>query len=56
MFDDVRVPARNVLGEIGQGFELGMKWIGKGRYLIPATAIGIAERALQMAIDQANTG
>ena len=55
VFENVRVPSRNILGEIGQGFELGMKWIGKGRYLIPATAVGIAERALQMAVDQANT-
>ncbi len=55
VFDDVRVPARNVLGEIGKGFELGMEWIGKGRYLIPARALGAAERLLQMAIDQANT-
>jgi alkylation response protein AidB-like acyl-CoA dehydrogenase len=55
VFDDVRVPSRNILGEIGQGFELGMKWIGKGRYLIPSTAIGIAERALGMAIEYANT-
>src|SRR6185295_13365697 len=31
IFEDVRVPHRNILGEIGQGFELGMKWIGKGR-------------------------
>jgi acyl-CoA dehydrogenase len=55
IFDDVRVPSRNILGEIGQGFELGMKWIGKGRYLIPSNAIGIAERALGMAIEHANT-
>ncbi|MEU8814514.1 acyl-CoA dehydrogenase family protein [Actinoplanes sp. NPDC048796] len=55
VFDNVRVPARNILGEIGQGFELGMKWIGKGRYLIPSNALGIAERALGMAIDYANT-
>lgn len=55
VFDQVRVPSRNILGEIGQGFGLGMKWIGKGRYLIPASALGTAERALQMAIDQANT-
>jgi alkylation response protein AidB-like acyl-CoA dehydrogenase len=54
-FSDVRVPARNILGEIGQGFDLGMKWIGKGRYTIPSVALGIAERALQMAIDYANT-
>lgn len=55
VFNGVRVPSRNILAEVGQGFELGMKWIGKGRYLIPAGAIGTAERALQMAIDQANT-
>ncbi len=55
VFDDVRVPGRNVLGEVGQGFELGMRWIGKGRYLIPARALGAAERLLQMAIDYANT-
>ncbi|HEX2314635.1 MAG TPA: acyl-CoA dehydrogenase family protein [Thermomonospora sp.] len=55
VFDNVRVPSRNILGEIGQGFELGMKWIGKGRYTIPSHAVGIAERALQMAIDYANT-
>ncbi|WP_305785103.1 acyl-CoA dehydrogenase family protein [Symbioplanes lichenis] len=55
IFSDVRVPARNILGEIGQGFELGMKWIGKGRYLIPSQALGIAERALGMAVEYANT-
>ncbi|MEP6597879.1 MAG: acyl-CoA dehydrogenase family protein [Actinomycetota bacterium] len=55
VFDGVRVPARNVLGEVGQGFELGMQWIGKGRYVIPARGIGAAERLLQMAIDHANT-
>jgi alkylation response protein AidB-like acyl-CoA dehydrogenase len=55
IFEDVRVPARNVLGEVGQGFELGMQWIGRGRYIIPSLALGIAERALQMAIDHANT-
>ncbi|AXO35383.1 MULTISPECIES: acyl-CoA dehydrogenase family protein [Micromonospora] len=55
VFDDVRVPGRNILGEPGQGFSLGMEWIGKGRYIIPSHAVGIAERALSMAIDYANT-
>jgi alkylation response protein AidB-like acyl-CoA dehydrogenase len=55
VFDDVRVPGRNILGEVGQGFQLGMQWIGKGRYTIPSHAVGIAERALQMAIEQART-
>jgi acyl-CoA dehydrogenase len=50
-FEDVRVPARNILGEPGRGFDLGMQWIGAGRWRIPASAVGTAERALQMAID-----
>jgi alkylation response protein AidB-like acyl-CoA dehydrogenase len=54
-FDDVRVPERNVLGKHGQGFMLGMKWIHKGRYIIPSHALGIAERALTMAIEYAAT-
>lgn len=55
VFDDVRVPGRNILGELGQGFDLAMRWIGKGRYVIPSHALGIAERALGMAIEHANT-
>jgi len=53
VFEDVRVPAANILGEPGKGFELAMQWIRQGRYLIPARAIGSAERLLQMAIDYA---
>ncbi|WP_328890384.1 acyl-CoA dehydrogenase family protein [Streptomyces sp. NBC_00316] len=53
VFDDVRVPERNVLGEVGHGFALALRWIGQGRYMIPARAIGAAERMLQMAIDYA---
>ncbi|MEU7692577.1 acyl-CoA dehydrogenase family protein [Microbispora hainanensis] len=53
VFEDVRVPEENILGELGRGFELAMQWIGQGRYMIPARAIGSAERMLQMAIDYA---
>ncbi|MEV5408939.1 acyl-CoA dehydrogenase family protein [Thermopolyspora sp. NPDC052614] len=53
VFQDVRVPEENVLGELGGGFELAMRWIGQGRYRIPAMAVGAAERLLQMAIDYA---
>ncbi|MEW9556186.1 acyl-CoA dehydrogenase family protein [Nonomuraea sp. NPDC050783] len=51
VFQDVRVPEENILGELGKGFELAMQWIGQGRYMIPARAIGSAERMLQMAVD-----
>jgi len=55
VFDNVRVPEKNILGDLGGGFNLGMKWIGQGRYMIPARGIGAAERLLQMAIDHAKT-
>lgn len=55
VFEDVRVPDSQVLGEVGQGFALAMQWIGRGRYLLPARAIGSCERLLSMAIDHANT-
>jgi acyl-CoA dehydrogenase len=53
VFDNVRVPAANILGEVGKGFDLAMAWIRQGRFMIPARAIGSAERLLQMAIDYA---
>lgn len=55
IFDNVRVPEENILGEVGGGFRLAMQWIGRGRYLLPARAIGACERLLNMAIEYANT-
>lgn len=54
-FDNVRVPSRNILGEEGKGFDLALRWIGQGRYMIPAGALGSAERMIEMAIEYANT-
>ncbi|HEY4460347.1 MAG TPA: acyl-CoA dehydrogenase family protein [Pseudonocardiaceae bacterium] len=55
VFDNVRVPHENILGEVGRGFELAMRWIGRGRYLLPARAIGSCERLIEMAIEQAKS-
>ncbi|MFI7673106.1 acyl-CoA dehydrogenase family protein [Actinophytocola sp. NPDC049390] len=52
-FDDVRVPATAVLGEVHRGFELAMRWVGSGRHAIAAQCVGIAERCLRMAVDYA---
>jgi len=51
-FADVRVPHSAILGEEGRGFELAMRWIGKGRYLLPAKALGSCERLVEMALEQ----
>jgi acyl-CoA dehydrogenase len=50
-FEQVRVPDENVLGEVGKGFQLAMSWIGQGRIIIPARAVGQAQRLLEMALD-----
>jgi acyl-CoA dehydrogenase len=55
IFDNVRVPESNILGELGQGFALAMQWIGRGRYLLPARAIGACERLVDMAMEHAKT-
>jgi alkylation response protein AidB-like acyl-CoA dehydrogenase len=52
-FQDVRVPHAAILGEEGRGFELAMRWIGRGRYLLPARALGACERLLEMGMEHA---
>jgi len=52
--DNVRVPQTKVLGEVGQGFTLGQKWlVHHDRMLRGSMATGILSRALEMAIDWA---
>lgn len=53
VFDGVRVPHDHILGEEGNGFELAMRWIGKGRYMLPARALGACERLLEMGMEHA---
>jgi alkylation response protein AidB-like acyl-CoA dehydrogenase len=53
VFQDVRVPHSAILGEEGRGFELAMRWIGRGRYLLPARALGACERLVEIAMEHA---
>jgi alkylation response protein AidB-like acyl-CoA dehydrogenase len=53
-FDDVRVPARNVLGEVGQGFKMMMETLDNGRLSIGAMGLGLAKGALDLSIRYAN--
>ena len=49
VFDNVRIPAANIIGKLGEGFSLGQKWITSGRIKgHGARSVGIAERALDM--------
>jgi acyl-CoA dehydrogenase len=49
-FDDCRVPASQVLGEVHKGFEVANSWLGATRLQVAATCLGRAERALRHAI------
>lgn len=51
VFTDCVVPAKNILGELGQGFQMMEKWLGQSRMLYSANVIGTADEALKLAIN-----
>ncbi|HEX6844099.1 MAG TPA: acyl-CoA dehydrogenase family protein [Actinomycetota bacterium] len=50
-FEGVRVGDDQVLGEIGQGFELTKDWFVEERIMIGARTVGAATRALELSLD-----
>ena len=50
LFEHCRVPADNLLGEVGQGFKIAMVSLDSGRIGIAAQAVGIAQAALDISI------
>jgi acyl-CoA dehydrogenase len=52
-FDDCRLPADAVLGEVHQGFQVANSWLGATRLQVAATCLGRAERAFAHALDWA---
>lgn len=52
-FEDVKVPLENRLGEEGQGFGIAQNWLTYGRIPYAAGTIGIAQYALELAIEWA---
>lgn len=52
-FEDVEIPVEDRLGEEGEGFTVCEKWLVEGRIPYAAGTIGIAQAALQIAIDWA---
>ncbi len=55
VFEDCRIPAENLLGAEGQGFKIAMQTLDGGRIGIAAQAVGIAQGAMEKALEYAQT-
>lgn len=53
VFENCRIPADNILGEEDAGFKVAMKTLDGGRIGIASQALGIAQGALDQAVDYA---
>jgi acyl-CoA dehydrogenase len=56
LFDDCRVPRENVIGGdagVGQGFKTAMKVLDKGRLAMGASALGAAQKLLELCVEYA---
>ncbi len=51
IFEDCIVPKENVLGQVGKGYKVAIETLNEGRIGIGAQMIGIAQGALDYAID-----
>ncbi len=50
ILDDCRVPAANVIGEIGKGYKIAIETLNEGRIGIGAQMLGLARAALEHAL------
>ncbi len=51
-FEDVKVPAANVLGEPGRGFKVAMEVLNSGRLGLASGCIGAAKRLVKLAVER----
>jgi len=54
LFDDVQVPAENLLGEVGKGFKVAMQILNSGRTGLGGGSVGGMKRLIELATQQAN--
>src|SRR5207302_7249070 len=52
-FENVEVPAENLLGEEGQGFEIAMHSLDQGRFTVASGAVGVIRACLERSVEYA---
>src|SRR5438309_351701 len=52
-FENVEVPADNLIGEEGQGFEIAMYGLDQGRFTVAAGACGVIRACLERSVEYA---
>jgi hypothetical protein len=53
-FDDVYVPAENVIGRVGQGLKVALTTLNTGRLALPAICVGVSKWAVKVAREWSN--
>jgi alkylation response protein AidB-like acyl-CoA dehydrogenase len=53
VFENVEVPHENLLGEEGDGFTIAMQTFDRSRPVVAAQAVGVAQGAIDLAVDYA---
>ncbi|NVM03844.1 MAG: acyl-CoA dehydrogenase family protein [Candidatus Helarchaeota archaeon] len=54
VFQDMRIPHENILGEVGNGLKIALEILNFGRIIISAQCVGLGQGALESAIKYAN--
>ncbi|WP_342536848.1 acyl-CoA dehydrogenase family protein [Sporosarcina sp. FSL K6-3508] len=54
-FEDVRIPAMNLVGEEGEGFKIAMAALDNGRFTVAAGAVGLLSACLEASIKYSKT-
>jgi len=53
-FNDVQVPAENLVGAEGEGFKIAMHSLDQGRFTVAAGAVGVIRACLEASVKYAN--
>jgi acyl-CoA dehydrogenase family protein 9 len=51
-FEDVHVPAENILGEDGRGFKVAMEVLNSGRLGLASGCVGMAKKLIKLAVER----